>query len=262
MADAHAAPADALHAASEPPRVDDEAVQACADALLAPYDEAVKRAQAALAEIRRARGGCGAPRHASSARCRRTCAEASATRFTAAQRSASHQLVGTGHEPQSAGVLRRGRGAAARGARAAAPAASHPPPALQHARQASSTRGLPDRVLASPPPPQVGFIPVYQTRAQAAAREMRALRARVDRSLARAAALAHSAETGAPLVPTDLGAYAEAASGLTSSVTSGLTGSLAGLTSVLGWGSSSSAPQQQAQPPPATQMEAVDGGSV
>ena len=91
----------------------------------------------------------------------------------------------------------------------------------------------------------VGYIPVYTTRAQAAAKEMRALRARVDRAVQRASALEHSATTGAPLLVADLGAFAEAsrqaAAGLTSNVTSGLsttlTDSLSSLSSAL-WGGS------------------------
>lgn len=68
----------------------------------------------------------------------------------------------------------------------------------------------------------VGFVPVYCARAAAAAKEMRALRARLDYAMERAALLKHSALTGAPLVPKDLGAYAEAAAELTASLKSSL----------------------------------------
>ena len=103
---------------------------------------------------------------------------------------------------------------------------------------------------------KVGFIPVYMTRAQAAAREMKALRSRLDRSLARAQALSHCAQTGKPLVPTDLGAYAEAAAGLS--------GSLSGWNPLGSWSASTSAasaPAHQATTQP-EQMEPVDGGGI
>jgi hypothetical protein len=64
----------------------------------------------------------------------------------------------------------------------------------------------------------VGFIPIYMTRAQAAAREMRALRARADKCMGRAAKLQHALDTGDALVPTDLSVYAGAAAGVTSAL--------------------------------------------
>lgn len=100
----------------------------------------------------------------------------------------------------------------------------------------------------------VGYCPVYTTRAQAAAKEMRALRARVDRALQRAATLEHAAKTGEVLVPSDLGAFVDVAAGITTNVTSGLTtslsGSLASLTGAL-FGGERPVPPSGVMPPPA-----------
>ncbi len=59
---------------------------------------------------------------------------------------------------------------------------------------------------------------MYMTRAQAAAREMRSLRSRLDKAVARASKLQHAVSTGEALVPTDLGVYAGAAAGATSAL--------------------------------------------
>ena len=66
----------------------------------------------------------------------------------------------------------------------------------------------------------MGFIPIYMNRATATAREMRALRARADKCVARAAKLQHALDTGEALVPTDLSVYAGAAAGVTSALAS------------------------------------------
>jgi hypothetical protein len=101
----------------------------------------------------------------------------------------------------------------------------------------------------------VGYCPIYTTRAQAAAKEMRALRARVDRALQRAATLEHAAKTGEVLVPSDLGAFVDVAAGITTNVTSGLTtslsGSLASLTGALFGGERPPVPPSGVMPPPA-----------
>lgn len=119
------------------------AAAACSAALVAPYEEAVLRVQAVLAEIR----------------------EAQAT---------------------SSGALEQSR---------AALALSEAAEELQHA---------------------VGFIPVYTGRAQAAAKEMRALRARLDACQERAQVLKECAVHGTPFLPRDYAAYAEAAAELVS----------------------------------------------
>ena len=71
----------------------------------------------------------------------------------------------------------------------------------------------------------VGFIPVYAGRAQAAAKEMRALRARLDACQERAQVLKECAANGTPFLPRDYAAYTEAAlelvSGLKGMVTFG-----------------------------------------
>jgi hypothetical protein len=80
----------------------------------------------------------------------------------------------------------------------------------------------------------VGFIPVYLSRAQAAAREMRALRARLDKAVARAAKLQHAATTGEALVPTDLSVYAGAAADMTSALVGWAGATAAGVGSSVG----------------------------
>ena len=67
---------------------------------------------------------------------------------------------------------------------------------------------------------------------------MRTLRARMNYATERAALLKHSALTGAPLVPKDLGAYAEAAAELTSGLKSALGGLLLYAPRGVGGGSS------------------------
>lgn len=59
----------------------------------------------------------------------------------------------------------------------------------------------------------LSFVPVYAARAAAAAREMRALRARLDRAKARGERLRHAAVSGERLLPGDLNSAASAVLG-------------------------------------------------
>lgn len=96
----------------------------------------------------------------------------------------------------------------------------------------------PRAAAARPAAAQVEQLPDYIATAAAAAREMRALRARVDRGQARSKKLLLAVETGAPLMPSDLGALAE--------------GTFNALGSLLGWGSAGGgggAAQQQGRAP-------------